>query len=270
MIQSGRQTIDVRGQKLNVAIDGTRDAPWLVFSNSLATDLHLWDPQIPVLAKDWSILRYDFRGHGRSGASIDSICDVNVLANDLLALLDYHGAERVCHVGVSMGAVAGVAAAIKSPSRFASLVVCNSRLRSNDESQASLDDRARRALDHGMQSLVDLTLEKWFGRARLSLADKVRNQIASMIENTRASDFAAYARGMAHYDLEDEMINLGVPISLLAGTDDGSIKYDFLALRERAPAIRCVFIEGAGHLPNVHAIDDFNAKLLSLPLVHGP
>jgi 3-oxoadipate enol-lactonase len=267
MIQASRQTIDIRGQKLHIAIDGTRGAPWLVFSNSLATDLYLWDPQIAVLAKDWSILRYDFRGHGGSGASIDQICDPNVLADDLLGLLDFHGAKRVCHIGVSMGAVAGVAAAVKSPSRFASLVVCNSRLRSNDESLASLEDRARRALKDGMRSLVYLTLEKWFGRARLPLASQVRDKIASMIEDTRAVDFAAYARGMTHYNLEEEMISLRIPISLLAGTDDGMIKQEFLALQERAPTTRCIFIEGAGHLPNVHAIDDFNAKLLSLVLV---
>lgn len=196
MIRSQRQIVDLRGQRLQIAIDGAPGAPWLVFSNSLATDLHLWDPQIAVLAKDWSILRYDYRGHGGSAASIDPQCDVNVLADDLLRLLDLQGAERVCHVGVSMGAVAGVAAAIRSPSHFSSLIVCNSRLWSNDESAKSLQDRARHALEQGMSSLVDLTLEKWFGRARLPLASQVRDRVASMIRDTRAEDFAAYARFM--------------------------------------------------------------------------
>ena len=55
-----------------------------------------------IFSKGWAILRYDFRGHGRSEASIRSSCDVGTLADDLVALMDLVGAERVCHVGVSM------------------------------------------------------------------------------------------------------------------------------------------------------------------------
>jgi pimeloyl-ACP methyl ester carboxylesterase len=41
--------MDVHGGRLQVRIDGPLRAPWLVFSNSLATNLTLWAPQVPVL-----------------------------------------------------------------------------------------------------------------------------------------------------------------------------------------------------------------------------
>jgi 3-oxoadipate enol-lactonase len=264
MAATREQTIELRGQPLRIRVDGRDGAPWLVFSNSLATDLHLWDPQIEALANDWHIVRYDFRGHGASAASIDPVCDTTVLANDLLGVIDAVGAVRVCHVGVSMGSVAGAAAAIQMPERFASLILCNSRLRSAESSSADLRRRADVALEHGMQALVEPTLRKWFGQARLPFDGAPRRQVAGMIAGTRPADFAAYASGMGHYDLEQRLADLPIPISLLAGSDDGTIQDDFLALSARHLTMRCVLIQGAGHLPNIQAPAEFNSALASL------
>ena len=32
--------------------------------NSLGTDLHMWDAQMPALLPKFRVLRYDMRGHG--------------------------------------------------------------------------------------------------------------------------------------------------------------------------------------------------------------
>src|ERR1700752_4196197 len=109
---SDTRLIDVGGQSLYVALDGPFNAPWLVFSNSLATNLHLWGPQVDALARNWRILRYDYRGHGGSGPSVTSICTVNELKRDLLGLMDFLGIDQAHPVGVSMGSVAGAAAAL--------------------------------------------------------------------------------------------------------------------------------------------------------------
>jgi 3-oxoadipate enol-lactonase len=261
MTSQVERDVSIRGQQLHVRLDGREDAPWLVFSNSLATDLHLWDAQIEAFANDWRIFRYDYRGHGASAASIDPVCDVDVLANDLLGVIDLIGAKQVCHVGVSMGSVAGAAAAIRMPEKFSSLVVCNSRLRSTESSAADLKRRADIAFDSGMHALVEPTLQKWFGQAQLPLGPAARQQIADMIANTRPGDFAAYARGMGKYDLEEPMAALPISISLLAGSDDGTIQADFLALSVRHPKMRCISIRGAGHLPNIQAATEFNSVL---------
>ncbi len=258
------RSITVRGQQLRIALDGPAGAPWLVLSNSLATDLRLWDRQVAALADRWRILRYDFRGHGGSAPSVDPLCDVNILASDLLGLIDALGAGRVHHVGVSMGAVAGVAAALQSPDRFAGLVVCNSRLRSTQGSAADLERRAQRARRDGMAALVELTLQKWFGNARLPLPVDVRELVTDMIANTKAADFAAYALGMASYQLEDRIAELPMPMHLLAGGDDGTIGDEFQALSARHPKIGCVLLEGAGHLPNLHVSTEFNSVLARL------
>ncbi|NOP35687.1 3-oxoadipate enol-lactonase, partial [Klebsiella pneumoniae] len=51
---------------LNYQLDGPADAPVLVLSNSLGTDLGMWDAQMPLWAQQFRVLRYDTRGHGAS------------------------------------------------------------------------------------------------------------------------------------------------------------------------------------------------------------
>ncbi|MBT6285886.1 MAG: 3-oxoadipate enol-lactonase, partial [Rhodospirillaceae bacterium] len=52
----------VNGIELNYEVSGNPDKPWLTFSNSLATNMHMWDEQAKLLADDYHILRYDKRG----------------------------------------------------------------------------------------------------------------------------------------------------------------------------------------------------------------
>src|SRR4029078_272888 len=78
-------TIDADGCPLHVQIDGRDDAPVLMLANSLGTDLHMWDPQMPEFTKHFRVVRYDRRGHGKSGAP-NGPYGFHRLSPDLLAL----------------------------------------------------------------------------------------------------------------------------------------------------------------------------------------
>ena len=51
--------IKLADASLNYRFDGPEGAPVLVLSNSLGTDLHMWDDQIPAFAEHFHVLRYD-------------------------------------------------------------------------------------------------------------------------------------------------------------------------------------------------------------------
>ena len=51
---------------LNIAEDGAKEGPALVFAHPIGTNLHLWDEVVEHLAPSLRILRYDARGHGLS------------------------------------------------------------------------------------------------------------------------------------------------------------------------------------------------------------
>ena len=79
--------IKANGIGINYAIDGKEGAPWLVFSNSLATDLTMWDQQAADFASSFRVLRYDQRGHGKTEAPAGRYT-FDMLIADALALMD--------------------------------------------------------------------------------------------------------------------------------------------------------------------------------------
>src|SRR5438874_1128121 len=96
--------VNANGIAFNCRIDGPDGAPWLVFSNSLATNLSLWDEQVVELEGSFRILRYDQRGHGGTQA-LSGPYSFDLLINDAVALLDALGITRASFVGISMGGV---------------------------------------------------------------------------------------------------------------------------------------------------------------------
>src|SRR5437879_13129833 len=85
--------IDVEGARIHYRVDGLSSvprrgddlAPVLLFSNSLGTDLAMWDPQVAALGSRFRIVRYDNRGHGASTATPGEY-SIELLANDALAV----------------------------------------------------------------------------------------------------------------------------------------------------------------------------------------
>ncbi|PZQ96278.1 MAG: 3-oxoadipate enol-lactonase, partial [Flavobacterium psychrophilum] len=91
---------------LNYQLEGPAGAPVLVLSNSLGTDLHMWDVQMPALTRHFQVLRYDTRGHGQSLVT-EGPYSIEQLGRDVLALLDALDIAKAHFCGLSMGGLIG-------------------------------------------------------------------------------------------------------------------------------------------------------------------
>ena len=96
----------------------------LVLSNSLGTDLHMWDAQILAFTRHFQVLRYDTRGYGHSQVSEDPY-SIEQLGRDMLALLDALDIQKASFCGLLMGGLTGQWLAINAPQRIERLVLCN-------------------------------------------------------------------------------------------------------------------------------------------------
>ena len=75
----------VDGCPIHVEVEGPQNAAVLMLSNSLGTDLHMWDDQMPAFLTHFRVVRYDRRGHGRSGVSKGPY-SMEMLGRDVLAI----------------------------------------------------------------------------------------------------------------------------------------------------------------------------------------
>lgn len=95
-------TVHLDDCSLNYRFQGPVDAPVLVLSNSLGTDLHMWEKQIPAFSEHFRVLRYDTRGHGVSAVTPGPY-SIEQLGRDVLGLVDSLGIDRFAFCGLSMG-----------------------------------------------------------------------------------------------------------------------------------------------------------------------
>ncbi|WP_116949700.1 alpha/beta fold hydrolase [Jiangella endophytica] len=109
---------------VDLAYDDAGSGPAVVFSHAGLTDRRLWDHQFAALAERHRVVRYDWRGHGESGAAAGEFAH----HADLLALLDALGIERAALVGCSMGGAYSVDVALAAPERVTALALIASGL----------------------------------------------------------------------------------------------------------------------------------------------
>lgn len=247
------------GLSFHCRLDGPPGAPWIVTSNSITTDCRIWDAQMPALAERFRILRYDQRGHG--GTTVPpGPCDFTQLGGDLVALLDHFGVGVCTFVGLSMGVPTGLAAFSRAPERFDRLVLVDGQAASSVASAAGWEARIAQARTAGMDAIADATIARWFA-SEFVTAGKAAGAHA-IIAATPAEGFFACARALQNYDFVEVLPRIRVPVQMIAGANDGTIRDNMTALRERISGAALVTIPAAGHLPNVEQPEIFNAALL--------
>ncbi len=109
--------IDADGCLLNVSVEGRDGGPTLMLSNSLGCTLQMWEPQMKALTQLFRVIRYDRRGHGKSGVPPGPY-SMERFGRDVLAILDDLNIDKVHWCGLSMGGMVGQWLGANAPERF--------------------------------------------------------------------------------------------------------------------------------------------------------
>ena len=112
--------IPVRDTVLNVAISGA--GPAVVLLHGFPHVWQVWTPIIRTLSSRHRVLALDLRGLGASSPG-HAGCDAGQVAADVVALLDALGIDRADLVGLDLGVVPVLLAALTAPQRVRRLVV---------------------------------------------------------------------------------------------------------------------------------------------------
>jgi len=258
--------VEANGIFFNCRVDGPTDnpaAPWLVFSNSLATDLTLWDGQVERFADRFRILRYDTRGHGLSGET-EPPYSFDMLTSDAIALMDAHGIDQAHWVGLSLGGSTGLGLALDYPDRIASLAVCDSRPHSDANFSKAWDDRIATVEAKGMDGVVETTIERWFTRPfRNSVAGKpVCDSVRAMIRKTAPEGFIGCSRALQTLSYKPRLRSISCRTLFMAGNEDSSCPPEVAYMMHKTVSgSNCVIIEPASHISNLENPAQFDAGL---------
>ena len=251
--------INANGIDINYTIDG--EGPWVTMSHSLACNLHMWDEEARRLSKRYKVLRYDTRGHGETSAPSGAYT-LELLADDLHALLQALQIKSTHFVGLSMGGMIGETYALKYPGVFKSLVLCDTTSRYPAEAAGVWVDRIKTVEAQGMEPMVEPTLARWFTDSFRKSQPEVVERIAGAIRGTPVPGFVGCCHAIPKINLTARLKEIRCPTQIIVGKDDPGTPVSMAEeIHQAMPGSELVIIPSAAHLSNLEQPDVFNQAL---------
>jgi len=209
--------IDADGCPINVEVTGRESAPVLMLSNSLGTNLHMWDDQISEWSRHYRVVRYDRRGHGKSGVPKGPY-SMERFGRDVLAILDALKIVKVNWCGLSMGGMVGQWLGANAPDRIEKLILSNTNFNYADKSP--WNDRIKFVQEKGLAALVDPNMERWFTKG---FRERAPQAITTMKENFLATNpvgYIASCEAIRDMDFTASNSRITAPTLVIVGKQD--------------------------------------------------
>jgi 3-oxoadipate enol-lactonase len=251
--------IDADGCPIWFELEGPQHAPVLMLSNSLGTNLHMWDPQVGTFATRFRLLRYDRRGHGKS--PLTGPVTMEQLARDALALLDALGLARISWCGLSMGAMEGMWLAAQVPERIERLVLSNTSCYYPDKSYWNERIAAVRAAG-GLAPLADRIAGLWFSPAFRAREPHAVAHMTAMLAATPLQGYVACSEAIRDMDHRDLLGRITTPTLVIAGRYDRATPLEVARFICERIAAASLTILDAAHLSNIEQPASYAATVL--------
>jgi 3-oxoadipate enol-lactonase len=245
--------------------DAVPQRPVLMLSNSLGTDLSMWDSQVAKFTEHFSLLRYDTRGHGQSSGS-PGPCTMEQLGRDVLTLLDGLELSRVHFCGLSMGGMVGQWLGVNAPERLISLVLADTAAKCGDE--GFWNRHIQTALRDGMSAVVPGFVGDWFTETfRARQPDQVE-RIAAVFRSVSPKGFAACCAAIRDMDQRADVAKICTPTLVAYGKfDPATTPSDAKFLLDAIAGAEELQLEAA-HLTNIESPDEFTKGVTDFLLRH--
>jgi 3-oxoadipate enol-lactonase len=254
--------IKVNDIEVHCRLDGSPGSPWLIFCNSLATNLSMWEREAEHFARRFRVLRFDQRGHGQTDAPTGPYSMEWLLA-DVVSLMDRLGIESADVCGLSLGGATAMGLAQRYPSRVKRAVICSTPCASTAAGAKAWEERAAAVVQGGMAAVVASTLERWFTPDALAANPPHVDVVRQMILATPASGYIGCAAALADHDFRSQIGSVKCPVLYVVGEDDAP-RLEMRKMHQELPGSRFCELEGAGHICNlekpaafIEAVDEF-------------
>jgi 3-oxoadipate enol-lactonase len=246
---------------IDIQYELSGSGPWLTLSHAIAANLGMWDAQLALLNKHFTVLRYDIRGHGQTQAT-EGPYTLEQLAEDIHGLLKHLGVVRTHWLGLSLGGMIGQVLAIRHPEIMDHVVIADSTGKAAPNAATTWGERATLARTQGMGALVQPTLSRWFTEPYREKNPDVMAHIGHGIESTSVDGFAGCCAAVSVINTHDGLQHLRTPGLVIVGEQDMATPPAMSEqIHQHWPQSRYLVLKDAAHLSNIEQAVAFNDAL---------
>jgi 3-oxoadipate enol-lactonase len=256
-------TVQSNGCPIHYEVEGAQDKPVLMFCNSLGTTLHMWDGQMPEVLKHFRVVRYDRRGHGKSGVPAGPY-NMEMLGRDALAVMDAAGVDKINWCGLSMGGMVGMWLGANAPQRCNRLILSNTS--AYFENKQIWNDRIAVVKEKGLTAVVGGTLERWFTKDFRDREPAKVQSIADMFLATRPEGYIACGEAVRDMDHREIIKSIKAPTMIIAGKQDAGTTVEMAELIRKSIPGASMTLFDAAHIANVECAHDYTDAVLGFLL----
>ena len=255
--------INADGCPINVEVEGPQGAPVLMLSNSLGTTLHMWDPQVAPFTQHFRLVRYDRRGHGKSGVPKGPYT-MERLGRDVLAVLDGLGVKKVNWCGLSMGGMVGQWLGANAPERVERLVLTNTSSFFPDKN--GWNERLKLVEEKGIAAFAAPNMARWFTKGFLEREPQTVAGIQAMFAATPLEGYLACGAAVRDMDQRELLPRIKAPTLVIAGKHDGATPPEANEyISNHIPGAKFALVDAA-HLSNIEQSEAYTKAVLAFLL----
>ncbi len=236
---------------VRITYDVTGAGPAFLLTHGFTASAHMFQPNLPALSADHSVITWDVRGHGRSDYPDDPAqYSAQLAVGDMIAILDAAGFERAVIGGHSLGGYLSLRFHLAHRDRVAGLVLIDTG--PGYRQDAARDGWNRMAENYAAGFERD-------GLGALGSSDEVRQDV-----HRDAGGLIRAARGILT-QFDDQVIaslpGIAVPTLVIVGEDDTPFLDGSRYMASKIPGARLAVIPDAAHAPNLANPEEFERVL---------
>ncbi|MDP9067034.1 MAG: alpha/beta hydrolase [Actinomycetota bacterium] len=253
--------LNVAGRTLHYTDTGSSGSPVLLL-HAFPLNSQMWEPQIESLGDRFRFIAPDLTGFGESDAPDDGY-SLGRWAEEIEALLDELGLDRVVLVGLSMGGYLAFECLRRSRERFSALVLADTKAEA-DPPEAIEKRTKQQAMvrEGGRDDLIAALTGALLGEATNEKKPDVVERVRTLMDNPSAGFIGALQAMKQRPDSSGELAAIDIPTLIIVGENDAVTPPDASRkMHEHIGGSRLVVLPEAGHLSNLEAPEAFNGAL---------
>ena len=250
---------------IQLAYDEAGEGPAVLLIHGFPLCRQMWRPQAKALAAaGFRAVVPDLRGFGESESGTE-VGSTDLLADDLIALLDYLGIEKAVVGGMSMGGYVMLNLLARYPQRFSAACFIVTRADADDETARGKRNHLIAEIKAGRPEAVSNAFTP------LLFADGTVAAHPELVEEVRTWMAATSPSGLvlgleAIRDRSDSsplLPQLSIPVLVMGAREDKAIPPEKSTdMAKQIPGAKLSMLSDAGHMVNIEQPEAFNSALL--------